>query len=139
MNLGLVFALITIPAVRLYCMGKIWFRIYSILQVAWADLDGNEYTVFSCTVTKYSGVFYQHDNILGKGRGYPVTSFDACVEKCLIELGCVAVNVVGGKTCQLLKTGIDKPDRFTYKTDYLTNTNSDHAFINCRKLNDWIF
>jgi len=90
--------------------------------------------LFGCNVTKYEGVYYLKDNLVGEHLAYPMDGFEKfenCVEKCLITANCKAINSVLDHGCEILSSGGENADELVENENYVQITDSDHAFISC--------
>jgi hypothetical protein len=90
----------------------------------------SQQTLFGCTITTFAATYYNKagENLIGDNRGYSMENFQACIEKCLMTAGCVAINFVDGN-CQPFKSGIT--DAAKQAKDFIGVTVSSHATINC--------
>jgi hypothetical protein len=98
---------------------------------AFAQLPkGQSQKLYSCDVTKYDGILYSKGNLMGENQWKPADSFERCVEECLMDGRCKAINFVREQSiCAILSEGI--AGATTSPTLYGRASISAHAYISC--------
>jgi len=100
----------------------------ALVILASAQLQSSTQKLLGCDVTTYQGAIYKKDNLLGENKWRSADNLQNCVEQCLMQSGCKAINFVAKQTlCGLHGSGLananDKNfDRFP---------DAVHATINC--------